>query len=892
VNATDYDFSENVPASIRGRVYAEPGDVSLEGVTIQLTDASGTVVTTTTGTGGEYSFTNLKPGTYKVYEVQPDGYVDSTDYVGTAGGTLSGTDAIVDIALTAGVDGTDYDFSENSYAQLSGYVYLDADNDGQRDSDESPLAGVTLALLDAAGNATGATTVTDGNGAYAFTNLTPGTYGVAETQPMEYNDGLDSAGTAGGSAENPGDQISGAVLSAGVNAQEYNFGELQPASIGGRVHAELDQDCELDSNEWPISGVTVYLVDTSGNHLAETTTDSDGYYQFTDLNPGLYAVEEVQPDGYLNGDSHLGTAGGWIDSDDRISSISLEGGVDATGYDFCELVPATLSGYVYQDGPVYRYNPSNGVPDVSTLSDGKFDSSDAPIAGVTLTLCNAEGAPLTDSKGNKIQAVTNSSGYYEFSGLEPGVYTVLEDQPNGYVDGLDTVGTLGGVAINGDAEVDTSGLNEAVRNDTSDAIIRISLGSGDEATNYNFSEVKLEAKRFWIPNSNIDPLPPLSQPQTLLPPQVVGAIYYAVPDVAPQLIFLGGASPVASHTWHLSVINGGQPRRMQDGMELSRTQTHTYFNVASWSGMDLRQGEWVIANVKGKVIRKLNFGIRGGIPVAGDWNGDGTAEPGVYLVGEWFLDLNGDGLWDQGDLWAQLGHDEDQPVSGDWDGDGKTDIGIFGPAWAGDPKAIAAEPGQPDPQNLPSPTNRFKNIPPSVDDATSGYRAMKHTARGKLRADLIDHVFHYGTGGDRAVTGDWNGDGVYTIGVFRDGIFYLDVDGDGKWSLGDATVKFGQAGDLPLAGDWNGDGKTELGVFRNGVVILDVNGDRQIDSRDSEFRLGKQGDLPVSGDFDGDGIDDVAVYHEAPPQGASPQAAEQRDAASDEVAARPAAAVK
>jgi hypothetical protein len=309
--------------------------------------------------------------------------------------------------------------------------------------------------------------------------------------------------------------------------------------------------------------------------------------------------------------------------------------------------------------------------------------------------------------------------------------------------------------------------------------------------------------------------------------------------------------------------------------------------------MELRDGSWVIANAKGKLLRKVNFGGHGALPVAGDWNGDGKAELGVYLTGEWFLDLNGDGLWDQGDLWAQLGHDDDQPVTGDWDGDGKTDIAIFGPAWAGDPKAIAAEPGEPDPQNLPSPNGRFKNIPPSVDDATNGYRAMKHTARGRLRADLIDHVFHYGTGGDRAVTGDWNGDGIYTIGVFRQGVFSLDVDGDGRWSPGDLSVKFGQTGDIPLVGDWNGDGKTELGIYRNGTVMLDTNGDHQLDSRDSVFQLGEPGDTAVSGDFDGDGVDDVAVYREATSQNAAPQAAQSGgESAAAEVAAQPTAAPK
>ncbi len=91
--------------------------------------------------------------------------------------------------------------------------------------------------------------------------------------------------------------------------------------------------------------------------------------------------------------------------------------------------------------------------------------------------------------------------------------------------------------------------------------------------------------------------------------------------------------------------------------------------------------------------------MRGGIPVSGDFNGDGVTDVGVFREGQWFIDVNGNGVWDEGDLWAKLGYDGDKPVVGDWDGDGKDDIGIFGKAWAGDPRQDAREPGLPDSSN-------------------------------------------------------------------------------------------------------------------------------------------------------------------------------------------------
>ena len=62
---------------------------------------------------------------------------------------------------------------------------------------------------------------------------------------------------------------------------------------------------------------------------------------------------------------------------------------------------------------------------------------------------------------------------------------------------------------------------------------------------------------------------------------------------------------------------------------------------------------------------------------------------------------------------------------------------------------------------------------------------------------------------------------------------------------------FGQAGDLPAAGDWNGDGKAKVGVFRNGTWYLDYNGNGAWDGcgvdRCYSGSFGQQGDWPVAG---------------------------------------------
>ena len=311
--------------------------------------------TTTTDANGHYTFTGLLPGTYQVVETQPDGYLSVGDTPGTVGGQTRGVVTTVDILSSINLDGGEdsihNDFAETQPASVSGFVYLDANNNGVFDDGEAPIGGVTLTLLDAGGNPTGKTAVTDSSGFYSFDNLMPGGYGVAETQPAGYLDGLDAAGTAGGAAHNPGDLIDGVQLTSGLHGKNYDFGELLPAGISGQVYVDMNGNNTLDSSDTLLSGVTIYLLDSAGNRVTSTTTDANGKYSFSGLTPGVYGVEEIQPAAYLEGGDQVGSAGGTLDGYDRILSAQLNSGVYGENYDFYEVLPAKISGYVFQDGP-------------------------------------------------------------------------------------------------------------------------------------------------------------------------------------------------------------------------------------------------------------------------------------------------------------------------------------------------------------------------------------------------------------------------------------------------------------------------------------------------------------------------------------------------------------
>jgi Divergent InlB B-repeat domain len=79
-----------------------------------------------------------------------------------------------------------------------------------------------------------------------------------------------------------------------------------------------------------------------------------------------------------------------------------------------------------------------------------------------------------------------------------------------------------------------------------------------------------------------------------------------------------------------------------------------------------------------------SFGQQDDLPVIGDWAGTGISNVGVFRpsTGEWLLDRNGNGRWDGCNLdqcISGFGQQGDRPVAGDWNATGSSKIGVFRP---------------------------------------------------------------------------------------------------------------------------------------------------------------------------------------------------------------------
>jgi Beta-propeller repeat len=121
----------------------------------------------------------------------------------------------------------------------------------------------------------------------------------------------------------------------------------------------------------------------------------------------------------------------------------------------------------------------------------------------------------------------------------------------------------------------------------------------------------------------------------------------------------------------------------------------------------------------------------------------------------------------------------------------------------------------------------------------------------------------FGLSTDLPIVGDWDGSGKRRIGIFRNGTWIVDINGNGMIDATDKTVQFGQTGDIPVVGDWLGTGHIALGLFRQGTFILDLSGHLSgipTGQLDASFPWGQGGDIPIAADWNGSGTTKVGIF--------------------------------
>ncbi len=516
----------------------DPTETPLDGVVVQLMDAGpdgvyGTaddIVLQTTTTGddpstpaveqGWYEFSGLPDGQYQVIfaldadEPTHDGLVPTWEFQGadtaedSNANRQNGATNVIDLD-SAGVDADGIHdptidagfFSDPSAVNSVGdFVWLDADGDGVQDAGEAPVEGIVVRLIDPATGAVLATTLTDENGFYEFTNLPDGSYQIQfETDTFNPDHGglVLTAEDAGGddAADSDADRNTGlthvfdldpdGLSDDPVHDPTIDAGYILDAGavneIGDTVWLDLDADGVQDAGEPGIEGVIVELIDLGDDGILGTaddlviateTTDSNGNYSFTDLPDGSYVVEfTLDPTNPAHDDlvptledqqsDTVGDAGDADDSDmnrqtGQTHVIELDPNSES---DDPVIDPTIDAGFISDPGAV---NEIGDTVWIDVDGDGVQDTDEPGLGGVVVNLIDpATGTQIATT-------VTDGNGNYEFTNLPDGTYQVEFELPAGHEfttqdTGSDATGDSGDAA---DSDADpTTGLTHVIELD-------------------------------------------------------------------------------------------------------------------------------------------------------------------------------------------------------------------------------------------------------------------------------------------------------------------------------------------------------------------------------------------------------------------------------------------
>jgi protocatechuate 3,4-dioxygenase beta subunit len=365
------DFANKLSSfSISGMKYNDldgngvnDGEPGMEGWTIQLSKDGNSVSSTTTGKDGSYKFEALSPGTYTVTEVEQSGWVR------TAPAEVSHTVVLKD------ADVSSKDFGNHGSWAISGASFYDKNGNGVRDADETGQAGwsIQLSLNGAVINAT----TTGQDGSYAFKNLAPGKYTLAEVAQDGWKVSLPADGSY-------------TVDLSNADITGKDFGNTGSLTISGVKFYDANENGVQDADEPSIPGQPVTLVQ-NGIEIANITSAEDGSYIFSNLAPGTYEV------------------------DDPI------------------VVSVTTSSVVVAPIPVMGKSSISGVK-FNDLNGNKVkDAGEPGIANwqMVLTFVGPLGGPVHDIVMAKTK--TDATGAYTFKNLFPGIYEVSELSQQGWV---------------------------------------------------------------------------------------------------------------------------------------------------------------------------------------------------------------------------------------------------------------------------------------------------------------------------------------------------------------------------------------------------------------------------------------------------------------------------
>jgi uncharacterized delta-60 repeat protein len=385
------------------------GEFQLIGRTVYLDNNDNNALdagepTFVTNSFGEYRFAALVSGMYRVRQILPSGWTQ----------TSPANNASLVINLATGQDLQFRDLGARVTpvrinGLITGTVYNDLNGNGVKDSGEAGIAGRTVyidgnnnVLLDTAEQSV----TTDANGLYTLSIVTAATYKVREIVPTGWSQTFPLNGFG-----------INVTVAPSQTSSNNNFGVRQTTtnadSISGTVFNDVNSNGIKDNGEVGLSGWQVYD-DLNNNSLLDATeqvvlTSSSGVYLLPNLAATTHKVRAFRPVGWSQ----------VLPASNFGQTVTLTAGQMVTGRDFAMIfgtatLTASIAGTVFQD-----FN-RNGIRDTGDTGKSAWR--------VYIDLNNNS---LLD--GGEVSILTDGSGNYKFSNLVAGTYKIRIVRPSGWV---------------------------------------------------------------------------------------------------------------------------------------------------------------------------------------------------------------------------------------------------------------------------------------------------------------------------------------------------------------------------------------------------------------------------------------------------------------------------
>ena len=332
------------------------------------------IATAYTDENGHYQFCHLGPGTYVVEEEQYDGWEPTTPESVTLDLTSGGKPRV--------------DFLNFHEGIIIGWKWNDLNGNGIWEDGEPGIEGWTINMIRDA-NPTIYTAVTDANGFWYFEDLWHDYYVIWE----EERDGW--------CPTTPTDAL--VWIWSGTVAVVDPFGNFQCVDIPVFKYEDVNGDgIYQEGYDMPIEGWVFYLYDETGMLVDSGVTDADGNLVFEVCKGGWFTVVEADVQGWIH------TTPVYVQSGYRLRTMM-----------FGNYELGVIYGWKFNDWSL------NGI----------WNLDEPGIVGWTVTLWVWDDllgwVPVTTK-------LTGTNGYYEFTGLEAGLYAVTEEVRPGWVPQLPT----------------------------------------------------------------------------------------------------------------------------------------------------------------------------------------------------------------------------------------------------------------------------------------------------------------------------------------------------------------------------------------------------------------------------------------------------------------------